>query len=259
MAKHTIVLAHGILGFGNVIGSRMPISYFNGVAAHLSQKGHKVIAPQVNPIGSVEQRAGQLKQMILDEVPAPADFHLIAHSMGGLDARSLLRSNPDLAKRMKTLVTIGTPHRGSPVADAITDPTQPLFAHLPMFLVMALQSDAGALNDLTTLAASKFDDETPDVMGVRYIEVTGDASQAGLLSFLFGLAAIVRTITGEANDGVVTRSSALHDTHEQLDDWPVDHLGEIGWTFPPVPVEIELPFVSPPPHLARYDAIVEML
>src|SRR5262245_54731172 len=119
MASHTIVLAHGILGVGNIIGPLMPINYFNGVAAHLRRNSHTVIAPQVNPIGSVLQRAEQLEQSILDQLPAAQEFHLIAPSMGGLDARAVLKKNSDIASRMKTLVAIGTPHRGSPVADAI--------------------------------------------------------------------------------------------------------------------------------------------
>jgi triacylglycerol lipase len=259
MAQHTIVLAHGILGFGKVIGQLMPINYFNGVAAHLSKNGHTVKAPQVNPIGSVEQRGGQLEQFILDQVPPPQEFHLIAHSMGGLDARAVLKRNSDIANRVKTLVAIGTPHRGSPVADAIVQGSGPLFDHLPMFLVNALRSDAGALNDLTTDVASKTDDETPDLTDVRYIDVMGDASQAGLLSFLSLPAAFLFADSGEVNDGMVMQSSALRDGHKHLDDWPVDHLGEIGWAFPPVPAETPLTLFSPPPHFARYDAIVDML
>jgi triacylglycerol lipase len=259
MAQQTIVLTHGILGFGNLIWQLMPFNYFNGVAAHLSKNGHSVKAPQVNPIGSVEQRAGKLEQFILDQVPAPQEFHVIAHSMGGLDARAVLKRNADIANRVKTLVAIGTPHRDSPVADAIVQGSGPLFDHLPMFLVNALRSDAGALNDLTTEVASKTDDETPDLTDVRYIDVMGDASQAGLLSFLSLPAAFLRTDSREVNDGVVMRNSALHDGHEHLDDWPVDHLGEIGWTFPPISAEPPLTLLSLPPHFAWYDAIVEML
>jgi triacylglycerol lipase len=55
----TIVLAHGIFGFGNLTGGFSPVNYFNGVAAHLRRQGHTVIAPQVNPIGSVPARGEQ--------------------------------------------------------------------------------------------------------------------------------------------------------------------------------------------------------
>ena len=69
MAQQTIVLAHGILGFGSLPGMPSLLNYFNGVAAHLGQQGHTVIAPQVNPIGSIAQRGRQLAAAIL-AVPA---------------------------------------------------------------------------------------------------------------------------------------------------------------------------------------------
>jgi len=126
--------------------------------------------------------------------------------------------------------------------------------------VTQLEANAGALHDLTTEVCSRFDDNTPDVEGVRYIEVAGDASKGSDELFLFQLAAVIGKIKGEVNDGVVTRSSALRQGHQHLDDWPVDHGGEIGWSFnSPVPVELKLPFVPAPPHLARYDAIVDLL
>jgi triacylglycerol lipase len=180
--------------------------------------------------------------------------------MGGLDARSALCRFPDLAARVATLVTIGTPHRGSPVADAIANRTDPLFAHIPPFLLALFEKYAGAVDDLTTAAGARFDRELPDVAGVRYIEVIGNAALGGNELFLFELAAAISGLKGEVNDGVVTRASALRDGHEHLDDWPVDHAGEIGWSrVTPFPVEIEVPWLRPPPHFARYDAIVEML
>ena len=42
--------------------------------------------------------------------------HLFAHSMGGLDSRYMI-SQLDMADRVLTLTTIGTPHRGTSFAD----------------------------------------------------------------------------------------------------------------------------------------------
>ena len=73
----------------------------------------------------------------------------------------------------------------------------------------------------------------------------------------FSLAAAIGRLRGEVNDGVVTRSSALRDEHKHLDDWPVDHAGEIGWSVEtPLPIVFDLPFL---PHFARYDEIVALL
>jgi triacylglycerol lipase len=253
-----IVLAHGVLGFGSLTGVPSLVNYFNGVALHLRRQGRTVIAPQVNPIGSVRQRGEMLASLILEQVPVGERVHIIAHSMGGLDARHAISRVSGFSDRVATLVTIGTPHRGSPVADAIANRSGSLFPHIPTFLLDKLESNAPALHDLTTEVGVHFDETTPDVNGVRYIEVAGDASKGGHELFLFQLAAVIGRINGEVNDGVVTRSSALRG-HEHF-DWPVDHAGEVGWSFDsPVPIVVEVPLVPTPAHLLRYDAIVNIL
>jgi triacylglycerol esterase/lipase EstA (alpha/beta hydrolase family) len=135
MSGKTIVLAHGVLGFGTPMGLPLLLHYFNGVAMHLRRNGHTVIAPQVNPIGPVRQRGGMLGDATL---------------------------SPKVAERIATLVTIGTPHLGSPVADAIAKPTDPLFNQIPPLLLWQLKENAGALDDLTTAGAKKLDEMTPD-------------------------------------------------------------------------------------------------
>jgi triacylglycerol lipase len=251
MPSHTIILAHGIFGFGALNAEiPLPLNYFNGVTDHLKQQGHTVFAPQVNPIGSVQQRGEQLKAAILKNIPLEGKVHILAHSMGGLDARYALAHYPELASRVSTLVTIGTPHRGSPVADAVAHPSDPLFKHIPPFLLQILQTNAGALHDLTTEAGSRFNESTPDAKGVRYLNVAGDASRGGYKLFLFKLASVIGDLTGQINDGVVARDSALLEGHEQLEDWPVDHAGEVGW---------EITFLPSAEHLARYDALVAQL
>jgi triacylglycerol lipase len=256
----TLVLAHGIFGFGNPTGGFSPVNYFNGVAAHLQRQGHTVIEPQVNPIGSVQARGEQLAAAITRELDGIIGIHIIAHSMGGLDARYAIAHVPGFAGRIATLVTIGTPHRGSPVADAVVSGTGPLCAGIPAFLLQQLERNAGALHDLTTEFGVQFDESTPDNDGVRYVEVAGDAAQGGHELLFFQLAAVIGRLTGEVNDGVVAKSSALRPGREHLDDWPVDHAGEIGWSFESLfPAEFDIPLLPPPPHLARYDAIVAIL
>jgi len=254
----TIVLAHGLFGFGNLL-EPIPslVNYFNGVADHLRRQGHTVFEPQVNPIGSIDRRSQQLATAILNERSDGDRWHIIAHSMGGLDARAALANTSGLARRVATLVTIGTPHRGSPVADAIMNPSDPLAGHIPPFLM----KHAGALRNLTTDACIPFDEKTHDVEGVRYIEVAGDASKGGSELILFQLAADIGRIKNQVNDGVVTKASALRSGREHpFDDWPVDHGGEIGWSRDSlIPVALRLPILPEPAHLSRYDAIVALL
>ncbi len=146
---HTILLAHGILGFGADLKIRLPAQYFNGVAAHLEEQGHRVFAPSVDPIGSIAKRGRQLAERILEVPLEPGEkLHVIAYSMGGLDARHALSNISEegiserVADRVSTLVTVGTPHRGSPVADAIANPNLPLFQKIPPLLLDAFRDAA---------------------------------------------------------------------------------------------------------------------
>jgi len=265
---HTIVLAHGVLGFGSPSGLPSPVNYFNRVAAHLKGLGHRVLVPQVDPIGTIDKRGGQLADFIHRERNGER-VHIIAHSMGGLDARHAIKKVFDSPDPVATLITIGTPHRGSPVADAIENKADTLFEFIPPFMsaVLELRKKAGALHDLTTTGGSQFDEATPDVEGVRYIQVAGNASVGNEELILFKLAAAIGRLKEKINDGVVTRSSALRlppdgvkVNHENQDDWPGDHASEVGWTKPRlVKSLLETLRIQTPPHLARYEKLVGML
>ncbi len=116
-----ILLAHGVLGFSK-IGC---LSYFNGVRTCFDA-GSSFLAPGVDPTGSIERRAAQLETEITKNVPEKelaqgGTIHIVAHSMGGLDARYLISSKGlGHAAWIASLTTISTPHRGSPLADIIT-------------------------------------------------------------------------------------------------------------------------------------------
>jgi hypothetical protein len=161
--------------------------------------------------------------------------------------------------RVAALVTIGTPHLGSPVADAIVQNT-PLSAQIPTFLAEQLSRNAGALHDLTTASCAHFNETTVESSAIRRIAVAGDASKGGHELILFQLAALIGQLTGEVNDGVVTASSALREGYEHLDPWPADHAGAIGWSLHSIfPAQLTPPFLPPPAHLAWYDKIVAAL
>jgi pimeloyl-ACP methyl ester carboxylesterase len=121
-----ILLAHGLLGFKK-IGS---VPYFNGVP-NCFDKGCEFITPQVDPAGTIKDRAGQLEDAIRHSVPTNelkpgVGIHIVAHSMGGLDARYLIsKQGLNRASWFASVTTISTPHHGSQLADIITG-EQPL-------------------------------------------------------------------------------------------------------------------------------------
>ena len=161
--KAPIVLVHGLFGFDKLaMGAWTLTHYFRGIPEMLRKAGNHVLVARLNPTGGTAERAGQLKDLL--ETQAPHEpVHLIAHSMGGLDARHMI-SRLGMADRVLSLTTIGTPHRGSAFADWAVR----RFARLvcPVFAFFGLSVQA--FRDLTTSRCRVFNSETPDAAGVRY-------------------------------------------------------------------------------------------
>ncbi|HEY6529152.1 MAG TPA: hypothetical protein VIZ65_10695 [Cellvibrionaceae bacterium] len=246
-----IVLAHGILGFSGIgIANFEFIHYFNGVKKALKDKGHKVIAPQVSPVASIEARSAELCKKIINEFGALEEnprLIILAHSMGGLDARHALFNGPVLARMTDALVTIGTPHKGSPIADIIAEKWLPSNV-VYKALIKLLGDSVKGLANLTQDFCEKFDAETLDVNGIRYFSVAGKISQNSSV-FFRSLGAAISGV----DDGVVPYTSAKKSNNgwTVLDDWPVDHAGQIGWFDPLVPRAVYKD------QLARYVELVD--
>src|ERR1043166_9345479 len=79
----TIVLAHGLFGFGDLIPGFSLVNYFNGVRQELERNGHTVIVTTVNPIGSIKQRGAQLAKAILQDPKAVEGMHILGTAWAG--------------------------------------------------------------------------------------------------------------------------------------------------------------------------------
>ncbi|WP_232797903.1 lipase family alpha/beta hydrolase [Salinibacter altiplanensis] len=113
-----VVLMHG---FG-VGASFRRGGHLHEEALHLRSQGVRAVAPNVSPYDTVRARTATWNdrlQHVLDETGADR-LLLIAHSMGGLDARYLI-SAMGWHEAVDALVTIATPHRGSSVASLVLD------------------------------------------------------------------------------------------------------------------------------------------
>jgi hypothetical protein len=125
---HHIYLVPGFLGFAN-LGR---ITYFGHVgrilrerltAAGLEPHIHIV---RTSPTASLPARAARVLEMIdATAKRGAAPLHLIGHSSGGLDVRLLTAPGvalptaidvERLAARVRTVVTVATPHHGTPLA-----------------------------------------------------------------------------------------------------------------------------------------------
>lgn len=233
-----IVLMHGVLGFGRLFG----VDYFNGVAQHLSKlPDAHILTTEVASIGKVPIRAAEAAEQITHPAAAAgfkadAPIHIIAHSMGGLDARWLISHNLEsLQPRVRTLICLGTPHLGSPIASIIRqiDPFHFLdFAHLDSLILHELRSKSDAAEDLSQSAAQQFNQACPDIGSVNYFDVAGVGRKAVLpTSVPFSL---LHTIVSHAaggndarNDGVVPFTSAARQ-QDPAAIWYADHADMVG-------------------------------
>jgi triacylglycerol lipase len=219
--RSPIVLVHGLLGYDQIRCGRWTlVEYFRGIGRALLAAGNRVLVPRLSPTQGVGDRARQLQRYI-HQSAGTEPVHVIAHSMGGLDARHMI-SNLGMADRVLTLTTVGTPHRGSPCADLGIRYLGAVVRPLLDFLRIPYQ----AYFDLTTNSCRMFNERTPDAPGVRYFSVAGRIEGPWQsLRWLPGQK-LVERVEGP-NDGVVSVASATWG--ENLDVWPGDHLNLINW------------------------------
>lgn len=216
-----VVLVHGLCGFERVTAfGRTLKDYFPGIREKLEAGGNRVFVPRLSGTLGVADRAGELKRFIERRVPV-GPVHLIGHSMGGLDARYMV-SRLGMADRVRSLTTVGTPHRGTAFADWGVKRFGRLLG--PFFQLLGVSYRA--FLDLTTAGCRRFNEEAPDAPGVRYFSVAGvcEPQWVGAEWRLpFG---IVSRAEGP-NDGVVSVASAAWGEH--TDVWGGDHLNLVNW------------------------------
>jgi triacylglycerol lipase len=195
----TVVLIHGLFGFRKLLW----IEYFHGVHQLYEEMGMRVLVPSLPWVGSIEQCAGSLAKQLENE---SGPLHLVAHSMGGLDARRWI-SCLDGGTRVASLTTLSTPHRGSAASNHICQVRSPF----RMF--------AGA-HDLTTDKLERFNRDTPDRPDVIYrsYAATRPVEEQPWLVRHYGR--IIQLIEGD-NDSQVSVSSAVWGEH--VATLPCDH------------------------------------
>lgn len=218
---YPIVLVHGFLGFGElqVFGRRY--SYFRGVAEAMTEIGATVHIVTMPPVGSVEVRARALADAVL-ALEAPR-VHLVAHSMGGIDARYAI-ARLGLTGRVASLVTIGTPHRGTPLARLGN-----LLPVAGLRRAVALAGfDAAAIDALTPERMTRFNEEIPDDPAVYYASVVASARLLRSNPALWTGHVLMGRSAG-ISDGVVPMESQRWG--EVISELDADHWAQIGWSY----------------------------
>ena len=219
--RYPVVLVHGLMGFDELATGGPRLRYFRGVVDHLEKMGVKVYRPRLPALAAVPERAARLAEFVR-AVPAER-VNLIAHSMGGLDARWAI-TKLGLGEKVASLVTVATPHHGTPLAE-LKD-AAPAAVLRGLANVIGLRSDA--LDWLTPERMVSFNADVLDDPRVLYGCVVCHAGE-GLLWRNPLLVPIHRYLHRRAgtNDGIVPAASQRWG--RELLEVKVDHWAQIGW------------------------------
>lgn len=218
--NYPIVLAHGILGFDAIRVGSVSRDYFRGVPARLRELGADVHVVRLPPLGRIAPRAAALAEQVRS-IDAERVI-IVAHSMGGLDARYAI-AELGLHERVAALVTIGTPHRGTPVADG--GASMGGFVRLARTLRL-LDADLAAIGDLTTRSMEEFNRRVRDVPGVMYLSYVGAPRVHSVNAVLRASMRFLARRAGP-NDGLVPVESQRWG--RVLGEIDADHWAQIGW------------------------------
>ncbi len=115
--RYPIVLVHGLTGAAKMGGV---LDYWYGIPEVLRANGAQVYVATVPSFNSDEERALALQAYVRAvKLESGADkVNLIGHSQGGPTSRMLAAMSP---QDVASVTTIGSPHRGSEVADTVLD------------------------------------------------------------------------------------------------------------------------------------------
>lgn len=214
--------------------------YFKGIASYLKQHGFEVYHTSVGFAAGVERRAQDLKKEILRILADTGhdQVHIIGHSMGGLDARHMI-VNHDMADKVASVTTLGTPHLGASVADWFMEKG----AFNIIFSALGKVINLEGFKDLTTAACRAFNAAARNAeVENRVIYQAYASSHKREFTFLPFQKSWQVTYDHEGdNDGLVAVQSQKWEARltaksgatklVRQHDFPVaaDHVNQIGW------------------------------
>jgi len=232
--RHPVVLMHG---FGMLASIRRG-GHLHDQAINLRLHGVLAYAPNVPPYTPVPVRAAIWKnrlEYILAETGADK-LNLIAHSMGGLDARYLI-SRLGMSDVINVLFTISSPHHGTSLCDIVTEQPEraqewaaQLFNWMGRVAMQEVDADVmRAVNELTPkYVAEIFNPSMPDHPSVQYYSYAGQAGKGTeyAINPLLRIQNNLLFSRESVNDGLISVESARWGTY--LGTIDADHMQQVG-------------------------------
>ncbi|MCU1716110.1 lipase family alpha/beta hydrolase [Pseudomonas sp. 5P_3.1_Bac2] len=254
--RYPIVLAHGLFGFSNIAG----IDYWHGIPNELRKSGAQVYIGSTSAANSNEVLGEQLIEQLDDWAASSGaqKFNLIGHSQGGGTIRYVAAVRPDL---VASVTTIGSSHKGSGVADALTlipegsliqtaiSEVVNVFARIINLIggnsANRPQQSLAALGSLSSKGAEDFNRRFPlgipttacgegvyQANGMRFYSWTGDATATALIrdpsdsGMISG--AVVNKLMGKGDSDGMAPVCGAHFGKVIRDNYHMNHLDEVN-------------------------------
>lgn len=236
------VFVHGLLGFSEIGIFSQNISYFRQLKEAIIKDGIPVLFPSLPAASTVKDRAEVLASTLRET--GNKSFHLIGHSMGGLDCRYLTQclNEEDI---VRSVVTVGTPHYGTPLAEKFLT-----LKNLNGWLARTIMEKA--LKDLTPEECEQFNHKVPDRTGVRYLSFAGARPVEEMPTIFRPWARWLSEMAGP-NDSQVPVASAKWGEFRGI--VKADHLELAGWSLAVPNKKTQRPF----DHISFYKKIIQEL
>lgn len=250
--KYPIVLAHGMFGFKSLLGGA--VDYWYQIPSDLQANGAKVYVTQVAALESSEVRGEQFLKQVKDilAITGAAKVNLMGHSHGGHSIRYVAALMPS---KVASVTAIGSPVKGSPVADLVTQTgslSVVAYGALNALAgVIELFNGAGSFNQsaknsiasLSTKGSAAFTAKFPQgvpttacgqgaatVNGVKYYSWGGTKRLTNVLDPTDALLGATGLFISQANDGLVSQCSS-HLGVVLRDNYSMNHLDEVNLMF----------------------------
>ncbi|CAM3567149.1 esterase/lipase family protein [Parendozoicomonas haliclonae] len=253
--RYPIVLVNGMFGFDTTAFGL--VEYWYKIPRELEKSGAEVYVAQVSGLASTEQRGLELLAQLeeLQAITGAEGFNLIGHSHGGPTSRFVAGVRPDL---VKSVTSVGSPHKGSPVADLVLEVGDtPVVGDAAFVIMEALsglinlmsnnptdngQDATASLQSLSSSGSADFNQRFPaaipsdcgegdyEVDGIRYYSWGGTQAFTNPLDPSDYFFSILAPQIDEANDGLVGRCSS-HMGMVIRDDYRMNHIDETNLLF----------------------------
>lgn len=212
--RYPILLVHGISVRDNWF-----VPSWGHIPKYLRRGGADVYLGDTEAWASYKTNGDRIKnkvQQILNKT-GKDKVNIIAHSKGGVDARYAI-SKLGLGDKVASLTTVSSPHRGTCIADIITDSAIPQSGYRIGDFLAGLFGDQHpetniAIGELRRDRMAQFNHEVNDVDGVYYQSYGAHMLQAN--DDVFFPYTVVKENEGE-NDGMICLDSLRWGEFQQL-------------------------------------------